>query len=306
MKVLVAGATGAVGRPLVARLVAAGHQVAGSSRTAERAAELTALEVEPVVFDALDATAVAAAVERVAPEVIVNELTAIPAQLNPRKMAQQFELTNRLRREGTNNLMEAAEANGVRRLVSQSIAFAYEPKPGPPMVEDDPLAERGELTEALVALEARTLGSQTVEGIVLRYGFFYGPGSSYAKDGSVGEQVRSRRFPQIGDGEGQWPLIHVDDAAKATVAAIERGNPGVYNVVDDEPAPLREWLPGLAEALGAKPPRKIPKLVARVLAGPQVVEYATGLPPVSNAKAKTELGWTPGYPSWRQGFEEGL
>lgn len=306
MRVLVAGATGAVGKPLVKQLVSAGHDVAGTSRSAERSESLRGLRAQPVVCDALDPEAVERAVASLAPEVIVNELTAIPAALNPRKMAEQFKLTNRLRIEGTENLMAAAERHGVRRLISQSIAFAYAPSSSPPLVEEHPLVDNGDLTAALKALESRTLGSETVEGVVLRYGFFYGPGSSYAKTGNTAEQVRARRFPVIGDGEGRWPFIHVDDAAAATVAAVERGRPGVYNIVDDEPAPVREWLPGLAEAIGAKPPRHIPKLVARVLAGSQVVEYSTALQPVSNAKAKAELGWEPGFASWREGFIRGL
>jgi nucleoside-diphosphate-sugar epimerase len=306
VKVFVAGATGAVGRPLVRQLVAAGHEVTAISRSPERAELLRGLGAEPVECDALDAAALSDAVGAARPEAIVNELTAIPAAINPRKMAEQFAQTNLLRREGTANLMAAAETHGARRLVSQSIAFVYATAPREPLTEEDPLIDAGELTDSVRLLEQQTLGSDRVEGVVLRYGFLYGPGSSYALDGSSAELARRRQFPVIGRGEGRWPFIHVEDAAGATVAAIERGDPGVYNVVDDEPAPYREWVPAFAEALGAKPPRRLPKWLARIAAGPQVVSYATELQPVSNAKARRELGWQPRYPSWRQGFREAL
>jgi nucleoside-diphosphate-sugar epimerase len=257
--------------------------------------------------DALDPAALSAVVGRAEPEVIVNELTAIPAAINPRKIVEQFAQTNLLRREGTANLMAAAEKHGARRLISQSIAFAYAPTAdGSTWTEEDPLADAGELTGALRALEQRTLGSERVEGVVLRYGFFYGPGTSYAASGSSAEQARKRQFPVIGRGGGMWPFIHVEDAAAATVAALDRGAPGIYNVVDDEPARFSEWVPLYADAVGAKPPRRVPRWMARIAAGPQIVHYATELQPVSNEKAKRELGWRPRYPSWRQGFREAL
>lgn len=306
MKVLVAGATGAVGKPLVRQLVGAGHEVAGTTRAAERADRLHSMGAEPVVCDALDASALKEAIASTAPEVVINELTAIPAAPNPRKMVEEFELTNRLRREATATLAAACRESGVRRLISQSVAFAYAPTSGPAWTEEDPLQQAGEVTDALEALERETLSGDRVEGVVLRYGFFYGPGTSNSREGSVATQVRARRFPVIGGGRGLWPFIHVDDAAAATVAALDRGGAGIYNVVDDDPAPLREWLPYLAEVLGAPRPWHVPRLVARLVAGPQIVYYATALQPVSNAKAKRELGWQPGYPSWRQGFRDGL
>ncbi len=307
MKVFVAGATGAIGRPLVRQLVAAGHDVAALSRSERSAERLRELDAEPIMGDALDAAAVDAAVARARPAAIVNELTAIPPAIDPRKMAEQFAQTNRLRSEGTANLMAAAEAHGVRRLVSQSVAFAYaQTAPGSTWTEDDPLADAGELTDALRSLERRTLGSDRVEGVVLRYGFFYGPGTVYSTAGSSAELVRKRRFPLIGKSEGIWPLIHVDDAAAATVAALDRGAPGVYNVVDDEPARFGDWLPAFADAIGAKPPRRVPRWLARIATGPEAVRFATELQPVSNDKAKRELAWQPRHPSWRQGFRKAL
>jgi nucleoside-diphosphate-sugar epimerase len=306
MKVFVAGGTGAIGRPLVRQLVAAGHEVAATTRSEQRAEKLRALGAAPVVCDALDAAAVDAAVAAARPEVVVNELTAIPPAVNPRRMAREFAATNRLRREGTAHLMAAAEEHAVRRLISQSVAFAYAPSATAPWTEEDPLDDVGEVTASLKALERSTLGSERVEGVVLRYGFFYGPGTSYSTTGSVAEQVRARRFPVVGDGAGMWSFIHVEDAAAATVAALDGGMPGVYNIVDDDPAAFREWVPYLADVLGAKPPRRVPKLLARVAAGPHAVRYAAALKPVSNEKAKRELGWRPRYPGWRQGFREAL
>lgn len=307
MKVFVAGATGAIGRPLVRQLVAAGHDVAALSRSERSANRLRELGAEPIMGDALDAAAVDAAVAQARPEAILNELTAIPPAIDPRKLAEQFAQTNRLRSEGTAHLMAAAENHGVRRLVSQSVAFAYaSTAPGSIWTEDDELADAGELTDALRALERRTLGSDRVEGVVLRYGFFYGPGTVYSTAGSSAELVRKRRFPLIGSSDGIWPLIHVDDAAAATVAALDRGSPGIYNVVDDDPARFGDWLPAFADAIGAKPPRRVPRWLARIAAGPEVVRYATELQPVSNEKAKRALAWQPRHPSWRQGFREAL
>ena len=306
MRVLVAGSTGAIGRPLVKRLVAAGHETFAGTRSEQRAEELRKLGATPVVADALDEDAVEAAVATAAPEAIVNQLTAIPRDLDPRKMQRQFEPTNRLRRFGTANLMGAAARHGVRRVVAQSIAFAYRPTGRDLWTETDSLyTDVGEIIRAVAELERQTLETEGVDGIVLRYGFFYGPGTSYAaSDGPGAENVRRRRFPIIGNGAGVWSWIHVDDAAAATVAALERGAPGIYNVVDDDPAPLREWLPAYADAIGAKSPLRVPKLLARLVAGPQAVHYGTGLQGASNQKVKQALGWMPEHPSWRQGFRE--
>lgn len=306
MRVLVAGATGAVGRPLVKALAGSGHDVFAGSRSQQRAEELRRLGAEPVVLDALDEDSVERAVTAARPDAIVNQLTAIPRALEPRKIQQQFEATNRLRRAGTANLMAAAARHGARRVVAQSVAFAYRPTGRGLWVETDDLwVEAGEIVRAVADLERQTLNTEGVEGIVLRYGFFYGPGTSNAaSDGAAAEEVRKRRFPIIGNGSGVWPFIHVDDAAAATVAALEHGVAGVYNVVDDDPAPMREWLPEFAAVIGAKPPRRVPKWLARLAAGPLFVHYGTTLQGASNEKAKRGLGWQPSHPSWRQGFRD--
>ena len=296
MKVLVAGGTGAVGRPLMRQLREAGHEATAASRSSPELA-----------MDALDADSVSAAVGGTRPEVIVNQLTAIPDPIVPRRMEQQFAATNRLRREGTGHLMAAAKEHGVRRLISQSIAFAYATTGGGPWTEEDRLyTEAGEIFAAVESLERQTLEAEGVEGVVLRYGFFYGPGTTYAPGGGTAEAIRKRQFPIIGKGTGVFSFVHVEDAASATVAALDRGSPGAYNVVDDDPAPLRDSLPALAEALGARRPLRVPKLIARLAAGSMVVRYATDLQPASNEKAKRELGWQPRYSSWRQGFREAL
>jgi nucleoside-diphosphate-sugar epimerase len=256
MKVFVAGASGVLGRRLVPMLVEAGHQVTGITRSSAKADALRAAGAEPVVCDVFDAADLVEKVSAAAPEVVVHELTDLPAALDPRKMDEQFAGNDRLRSEGTRNLVAAAVAAGARRMVAQSIAFAYTPDGGL-KTEDDPLFDAAphpwaRSVEALHALEDAVTKTPGLEGIVLRYGFFYGPGSSYAGDGAQAAMVRKRRFPIIGRGDGVFSYIHVDDAAAATVAAAERGKPGIYNVVDDDPAPLRVWLPHYARVLGAK------------------------------------------------------
>jgi nucleoside-diphosphate-sugar epimerase len=266
---------------------------------------------EPVVCDALDRDAVRDAVVTARPEVVVHELTDIPDAIDPRKFEEQFEMTDRLRTEGTRNLVDAAVAAGARRIVAQSIAFAYEPggelakSEDEPLFLDSPPAFRRSV-HAIQELEQTVTGSSGIDGVVLRYGFFYGTGTAYAFDGSFAKAVRARRLPIVGRGAGVYSFIHIDDAASATVAAIERGAPGIYNVVDDEPATVAEWLPLYAEALRAKRPRRAPAFLARFAAGRYGVYLMTGLRGASNAKAKRELGWQPRYPSWRQGFQEAL
>jgi len=310
MRVFLAGATGAIGRPLVRQLVAAGHDVIGTTRSESRADLIRADGGDPVILDALDRAAVLAAVADAHPDAIIHQLTQIPDDVNPRKMAEQFAMTDRLRTEGTHNLVDAARAAGVRRLIAQSIAFVYrmdgrpdevKTESDPLMGDDAPQSVRG-IVAAVAEMERTVLDAG---GVVLRYGYFYGPGTSYAaSDGATAERVRKRGFPVEGDGAGLFPFIHVDDAAAATLAALDRGDPGVYNIVDDEPAPLREWMPVYAEAIGAKPPRRVPKLAARIAAGKIAADGATKMRGVSNAKAKRDLGWEPRYPSWRQGFLE--
>ena len=308
MRVFVAGATGAIGRQLVPRLVAAGHVVHGMTRSGSKQAMLDELGAVPVVADALDPDQVAEAVGRARPDVIVHQLTAIPATLDLRHFDRDFALTNRLRTEGTDHLLSAGQAVGVRRFVAQSYgAWPYARTGGPVKSEEDALdpTPAREMREGLAAirhLEEAVLGARWTEGIVLRYGAFYGPGTSLAPGAEQVELVRRRKFPLVGDGSGVWSFIHVADAAEATVAAVERGSRGVYNVVDDDPAPVAEWLPALAQELGAKRPMRVPRFIGRLFAGEAGVVMMTELRGASNAKAKRELGWQPKHPSWRQGF----
>jgi nucleoside-diphosphate-sugar epimerase len=308
MKVFVAGATGAIGRQLVPRLVAAGHEVHGMTRSEAKREMLYELGAVPVVADALDAGQVAEAVAEAAPEVIVHQLTAIGA-IDMRHFDRDFALTNRLRTEGTDHLLSAGQAVGVRTFVAQSVGTyaAYARTDGAMKSEEDPLDENPpremrETGAAIHYLERAVLGAEWTKGIVLRYGVFYGPHTSMAADGEQAELVRKRKFPVVGDGGGMWSFIHVADAAEATVAAIERGSRGVYNVVDDEPAPVAEWLPALARELGAKKPMRVPRFVGRLFAGEAGVVMMTEIPGTTNAKAKRELGWHPAHSSWRQGL----
>jgi nucleoside-diphosphate-sugar epimerase len=307
MRVFVAGATGAIGKQLVPRLVAAGHEVHGMTRSESKQAMLDELGAVPVVADALDPDQVAQAVGEATPDVIVHELTAI-GSLDLRHFDRDFALTNRLRTEGTDHLLSAGQAVGVRRFVAQSYgAWFYVRTGGPVKSEEDPLdptlaREMRETLAAIRHLEEAVLDARWTEGIVLRYGAFYGPGTSMAPGGEQLEIVRKRKFPLIGDGGGVWSFIHIADAAEATVAAIERGHHGVYNVVDDDPAPVAEWLPALAQELGAKKPMRVPRFVGRLFAGEAGVVAMTDARGASNAKAKRELRWRPAHPSWRQGF----
>jgi nucleoside-diphosphate-sugar epimerase len=307
MRLFVAGATGAIGRQLVPRLVAAGHEVTGMTRSESKQAMLHELGAVPVVADALSPDQVAEAVGRAKPDVIVHQLTAI-GSLDPRHFDRDFALTNRLRTEGTDHLLSAGQAVGVRRFVGQSYgAWPYVRSGGPVKTEEDPLdpTPAREMRETLAAirhLEDAVLGAEWTEGIVLRYGAFYGPGTSMAPGGDQFEIVRRRKFPLIGDGGGVWSFVHIADAAEATVAAIERGHRGVYNVVDDDPAPVAEWLPELAQTLGAKKPMRVPRFIGRLFAGEAGVVMMTEARGASNAKAKRELAWRPAHPSWREGF----
>ncbi len=308
MRVFVAGATGAIGRQLVPRLVAAGHEVHGMTRHASKQAMLYELGAVPVVADALERDQVVEAVGRAQPEVIVHQLTAIGA-LDLRHFDRDFAMTNRLRTEGTNNLLAAGETVGVRRFVAQGVGAygMYRRSGGPVKTEDDPLDPtpvrdmRGTLAAAR-HLEEAVLGAEWTEGIVLRYGAFYGPGTSIAPGEEQFELVRKRKFPVVGNGGGVWSFIHVADAADATVSAIEHGSRGVYNVVDDDPAPVAEWLPALAQELGAKKPMRVPRFIGRMFAGEAGVVMMTEIRGASNTKAKRELAWRPAHPTWRQGF----
>jgi nucleoside-diphosphate-sugar epimerase len=316
MKIFVAGATGALGRELVPQLVARGHEVVGMTRTASKQDGLRALGARPVVADALDPDAVAQAVASAEPEVIVHQLTALSGEMSAREMRHPersfaFTMTNRLRTEGTDHLLAAGRAVGARRFVAQSFgAFRFARTGGPVQTEADPidpdLPAPG--LAAILHLEQAVTTIEWGEGLVLRYGGFYGPGTgiSLAPDAVMAAPIRKRRFPIVGDGGGVWSHVHIEDAAAATAAAVERGQPGIYNVVDDDPAPVREWLPVLACALGAKPPRRVPRWLGRLAAGEVPTVMMTEVRGASNAKAKRELGWKPRYASWRQGFAQGL
>ena len=317
MQIFVAGATGVLGRALVPQLVARGHEVVGMTRSASKQDLVRSLGARPVVADALDPDAVAQAVASAEPEVIVHQLTALsgPMSIRDARHPERFRgaiMTNRLRTEATDHLLAAGRAVGARRFVAQSFgAFRFAGGPVQPEAEpldpNPPAALRTGLA-AILYLERAVTTIEWGEGLALRYGGFYGPGTSIslAPDAQMAAPIRKRRFPIVGGGGGVWSLIHVEDAATATAVAVERGGPGIYNVVDDEPAPVREWLPVLASALDAKPPRRIPRWLGRLLAGETATVMMTDVRGASNEKAKRELGWQPRYASWRQGFAQGL
>jgi nucleoside-diphosphate-sugar epimerase len=310
MRVFVAGATGAIGRQLVPRLIAAGHDVVGMTRSDSKRAALIELGATPVVADALVPEQVAEAVGSTQPAAIVHQLTAI-GRLDMRHFDRDFALTNRLRTEGTDNLLSAGRAAGVGRFVAQSYtSWPYARTGGKIKREDDPLdpTPAKEMRESLAAirhLEQAVTSADWTEGIVLRYGAFYGPGTSLARGGEQLEMVNRRRLPVVGDGAGVWSFVHIEDAAEATVAAVERGERGIYNIVDDEPAPVAEWLPALAEQIGAPKPWRVPRLVGRLFAGEAGIVMMTDARGASNDKAKRSLGWKPQHASWRQGFAAG-
>lgn len=312
MKVFVAGGSGAIGRRLVPLLVANGHEVTATTRSAAKTEALRAAGAEPVIADGLDPAAVMQAVTRAAPEVVVHQMTGLAGVTSYRRFDHEFALTNRLRADGTDHLLAAARAAGARRVVVQSYAgWTYGRGGGEPRSESDPLdpsplANQVESLAALRHLEAAVHAAPGIEGLVLRYVSLYGPGTSLGRDGDLARLVRKRQLPVIGGGAGVWSFVHVDDAASATLAAIERGAPGIYNVADDEPAAVAAWLPQLAAALGAKPPRHIPAWLGRLAAGEVAVATMTRIAGVANAKARRELAWTPRYPSWREGFRGGL
>jgi nucleoside-diphosphate-sugar epimerase len=307
MRIFIAGATGAIGRRLVPKLIEQGHEVAALTRSAQSEEAARALGAEPVQGDALDRESVIAAIKRAEPEVVVHELTAI-GKVDLRNLDRSFELTNRLRTEGTDALLAGALAAGARRFAAQSFAgWPYARVGGWIKTEEDPLDDdppaHTELTLAAIRhLEAAVTGTRGLEGIVLRYGGFYGPGTSMAPDGEQALAIIRRRFPIVGSGQGRTSFVHVDDAAEATALAIEAAAPAIYNLADDEPAPVAEWLPYLASLLGAKAPLHAPAWLARLVAGEAAVVWSTEGRGASNAKAKRELGWQPRFASWRDGF----
>jgi 2-alkyl-3-oxoalkanoate reductase len=300
MRVLVTGATGAIGTRLVPQLIQGGHEVVGTSRSPAKSAQLRDQGAEALVLDMLDRDAVREAVAAAQPDAIVHQATALSGLAGFRNFDRAFAETNRLRIEGTDSLVAAGREAGVERFLAQSFGgWPYARVGGPVKTEDDPLdptpvPTMRETLEAIRHLEEATVAAG---GIALRYGGFYG-----SPDDAQLELVRKRRFPIVGDGGGIWSFVHLDDAAAATALALERGEPGIYNIVDDDPAPVREWLPALASAIGAKPPRRVPRFLARLLAGEAGVALMTEIRGASNAKAKRELGWTLRYPSWREGF----
>jgi nucleoside-diphosphate-sugar epimerase len=320
MKVFVAGASGALGVQLVPQLIARGHDVVAMTRTPSKQDRLRALGARPVVADALDPDAVAAVVGEAEPDVIVHQLTALSGRLRARDMRYPDRssvgiMTNRLRTEATDHLLAAGCAVGAQRFLAQSFAgFRFGGPSGrvhtesDPLDPDDPPAALREAQASYLYLERAVTTITWGEGVVLRYGGLYGPGTgiSSAPDAAMSGPIRARRFPIVGGGGGVWSHVHIEDAAAATVAAVERGGPGVYNIVDDDPAPVREWLPALATALGAKPPRRVPHWLGRLAAGDAVTAMMTDARGASNAKAKRELGWRLTYPSWRLGFSKGL
>jgi nucleoside-diphosphate-sugar epimerase len=307
MRVFVAGATGAIGKQLVPRLVAAGHEVHGMTRSESKQEMLSKQGAVPVVADALDPDQVADAVGRVRPEVIVHQLTSISG-LDLRHFDRDFAVTNRLRTEATDHLLSAGQAVGVQRFVAQSAIYGFYARTGGPVkTEEDPLdpspPRNGRETLAAVQhLEDAVSGAQWTEGIVLRYGAFYGPGTSMAEGEETFELIRKRKFPVVGNGGGVWSFIHIADAAEATAAAVDHGRRGIYNVVDDDPAPVAEWLPALAQELGAKKPMRVPRFVGRMFSGEVGAMFMTEIRGASNEKAKRELAWRPAHPTWRQGF----
>jgi nucleoside-diphosphate-sugar epimerase len=305
MRVFVAGATGVMGRPLLPALRAAGHEPIAMTRSSEKATALRERGIETAVCDAYDASALEHALAGARPDAVVHLLTDLPAELDTRHFERAVASTGRLRREGTRNLVAAARAADVGRIVAESIAFAYEPTGDWVKDEDTPLATATLpfVAQPLVELERQVLAAG---GIVMRYGQLYGPGTAFARDGAWARSVRRRQLPIVGTGNGVFSFLHVQDAARATVAALTHDGPATYNVVDDDPAPVREWAPVYAHAIGAPRPWRVPAWVGRIVAGSTAVAMMQELRGASNTRVKAELGWRPGYPSWRDGFRTDL
>ncbi|WP_129669742.1 NAD-dependent epimerase/dehydratase family protein [Phytoactinopolyspora endophytica] len=307
MRIFVAGASGVIGRGLLPALVKAGHDVAGTTRSSAKAEQVRLAGAEAVVVDALDREAVVEAVSRFRPDVVIHQLTAIGAT-DFKKFDESYATTNRLRTEGVDYLVEAAQAAGVRRFIAQSFTGWPNARTGGWVKdEDDPLDQHPapasvKSLEAIRHTESAVTGAADLEGVVLRYGVLYGPGTAFGPGGEMIETVAKRKMPVVGGGTGVFSFVHVADAAAATVAAVERGRPGIYNIVDDEPAPVTEWLPYLAEAIGAKRPARVPAWLVKPMLGEFGVATMTTTRGSSNAKAKRELDWAPTYPSWKQGF----
>jgi nucleoside-diphosphate-sugar epimerase len=312
MRIFVAGSTGAVGKLLVPHLVENGHEVVALVRAPQKAKAIEAVGAKIAIADALNKEELTAAITRAGPEVIIHQLTALAGVGNFKKLDDEFTLTNRFRTEVTDTMLAAGRLAGTRRFIAQSFCgWPFAREGGPVKTEEDPLdsnppASFSKTLAAIRYLEDTVQRTTDLQALALRYGIFYGPGTGIAKDGLIVELVRKRRLPIVGDGAGVWSFIHIRDAVRATVAAVSRGDPGIYNVVDDEPAPVSTWLPALAEAVGAKPPHKLPAWLGKLAIGSGGVSMMTTIRGGSNAKAKRELGWQPIYPSWRLGFISGL
>ena len=302
MRVFVAGATGAIGRPLIPKLLEAGHEVTALARTPEKARVLEAQGVETALADAFDEAGVREAMVTARPEVLIHQLTALPRSMDPRKYAEALKPTSRLREKTAPYFLAAAREAGVRRVIFQSISFMVAPQ-GPPVLDETAPVSDDPVARATATMERYVTSAEALEGVVLRYGFFYGPGTWYAPDGFMAELARKRQLAVIGSGEGRSSFVHVDDAAAATVLALDQGKPGVYNVTDDDPVPQREWVPELARLLGAPKPRHVPAWLVRLLVGRYFVLMGTELRGNSNAKARAELGFEPRFPHWHEGFE---
>jgi nucleoside-diphosphate-sugar epimerase len=311
MRIFLAGATGVIGRPLVPALVAAGHEVTALTRRPDRADELSAMGAKPIVGDVFALDRLREVVVDARPEVVIQHLTSLPQNLGPRNTRAAYASNDRVRGIGGANLLAAAKAAGARRYLAQNVCFLYAIE-GPEILDEAaPLATNapdpyGRSVRVHLEMERGILESTVLEGLVLRFGFWYGPGTTFASNGYTAQQVRRRRYPVVGNGNGLFPFVHIDDVVAATLAAVNRGETGIYNVCDDEPAPMREWLPRYAQVLGAPRPLRVPPWLVSLVAGSFLAGQAQAMRGVSNAKAKEQLGWRPKYPSWREGFEVAL
>jgi nucleoside-diphosphate-sugar epimerase len=312
MRVLLAGATGALGRRLLPKLIDAGHEVVGTTRSPEKLAALAAAGADGILMDGLDRASVGDAVAGAEPDVVIHQLTALATMGNLKKFDEEFTETNRLRTTGTNHLLAASRAAGVKRFIAQSYTGWPNERTGDRVKDETspldptPTTASARTLDAIRYVEEAVTPVTDLEGLALRYGSFYGPGTGLAKGGDLLKMVAKRRLPVVGGGGGVWSFCHIDDAARATVAAVTQGAPGVYNIVDDEPSEVAEWLPYLAAAIGAKPPMRLPAWLAKPMIGEHGISLMTQVRGSSNAKARAELGWSPTYASWREGFRAGL